>query len=253
MPLKNMEWLLERPIAHRGLHDGNIEIPENSLFAFRHAVEKGYPIELDVHLMADGNVAVFHDNQLDRMCGTDVRITDVDRNALAHYHLVHTAERIPLIEEVFELVAGKVPILIETKTSSKPGLLEARLYRKLQAYNGDYAVQSFNPFHMGWFAQHAPRITRGQLAGDSRSLKTPSPFKQAIRTFMVNRISRPHFIGYKAAGLPNKNVANQRRHGRPMLAWTVRSQEEYERLEGICDNIIFEGFIPRKALRPISG
>jgi glycerophosphoryl diester phosphodiesterase len=98
---------------------------------------------------------------------------------------------------------------------------------------------------MAWFAQHAPHIPRIQLASGFKSWRMSLLFKEALKLFMFNRLSKPHFIGYHAAALPNKSVSHQRSQGRPVLGWTVRSQEEYERLEGICDNIIFEGFIPQ--------
>ncbi len=60
--MKNIpEWLINLPVAHRGLHDNNINIPENSIAAFKKAIENGYAIELDIHSMADGGLAVFHD------------------------------------------------------------------------------------------------------------------------------------------------------------------------------------------------
>ena len=237
-------WLLERPIAHRGLHDGNVKIPENSLSAFNRALLAGYPIELDLHLLADGEVLVFHDRNLSRLCGLDRQVTTMTKDSIRSCRLLQTSERPPLIEEVFDLVRGAVPLLIELKSTSAPGLLEPRLYEKLRRYGGQYAVQSFNPFHMHWFARHAPAVARGQLAGN----RITDRISRLQWPALSNNWNDPHFVGYRAAGLPSRRVAAQRRKGLPVLAWTVRSQEECAQLKRYCDNIVFECFTPEEAI-----
>ena len=79
--------------AHRGLHDETK--PENSMAAFRAALEHGYGIELDIHLMKDGNLAVIHDCSLERVAGADVKITDLTAEDLPNYRLCGTDETIP--------------------------------------------------------------------------------------------------------------------------------------------------------------
>ena len=151
-------WLVETPIAHRGLHSKTV--PENSLLAFSKAIEKGYAIELDVHMLADGTIAVFHDASLARMTGNDGYIKYLNKNDLKALTLKGTKEHIPTLEEALKLIDGRVPVLIEIKNPYKVGKIEQAVIDTLKNYQGEYAVQSFNPYSMGYFKQHAPNIIR---------------------------------------------------------------------------------------------
>ena len=140
------EKLRGRYIAHRGLHDLAENTPENSLAAFRAAAEQGHMIENDIHLTADGEVVVFHDSLLKRMCGVDGRIEQMTLAGLKKCRLQGTDEQIPTLQECLEAVDGRVPLLIEFKcdrTTCKP-LCEAA-NKILSAYKGEYFVQSFYP------------------------------------------------------------------------------------------------------------
>ena len=101
--------------AHRGLHDNNHQIPENSLAAFQRAVDAGYGIELDVQLSADRTPVVFHDATLGRMCGINRRVNELTFAELRQLSLVNTKEHIPSFQEALALVNGKVPLLVELK------------------------------------------------------------------------------------------------------------------------------------------
>lgn len=238
-------WLVEIPIAHRGLHDKNT--PENSLAAFSKAIEKGFAIELDVQLLSDDTVVVFHDNSLSRMTGNDGYIKFLNKNDLKVLKLKGTKEHIPTFEEVLNLVDGKTPLLIEIKNSStKVGKLEQKVVDLLKNYNGEYAVQSFNPFSLQYFKNHAPNILRGQLSGSYKGEDFNGiPFYQKffLKRMALNKtISHPNFINYEANALPNRYVKKYKQI--PLLAWVVRSKEEYLRVVKHCDNIVFEDFIP---------
>ncbi|HIT62490.1 MAG TPA: glycerophosphodiester phosphodiesterase, partial [Candidatus Caccovivens faecavium] len=139
-------WLVETPIAHRGLHDK--VSPENSLSAFEKAVENGYAIELDVQLLADDTVVVFHDESLSRMTGNDGYIKFLNKEDLKVLKLGNSKEHIPTFEEVLKLVNGRTPLLIEIKNQFKVGKLEQKVIALLKDYKGEYAVQSFNPFSL---------------------------------------------------------------------------------------------------------
>ena len=156
--------LFTRPIAHRGLHDELT--PENSLSAFSRAVKAGFPIELDVRPIDDGSVVVFHDDGIKRMTNRDGYVCKLSKSDLAEIRLAGSDERIPYFSEVLELVDGRVPILIEIKNSNsnKSGELEQAVLDALRRYEGEYAVQSFNPYSMEFFKKNAPQIPRGQLS-----------------------------------------------------------------------------------------
>ncbi len=234
-------WLVETPIAHRGLHDKNT--PENSLSAFAKAVEKGYAIELDVQLLADGTVVVFHDDSLARMTGNDGYIKYLNKDDLKALKLKGSKETIPTFEEALKVIDGRVPVLIEIKNQYKVGKLEQEVIDILKNYQGEYAVQSFNPFSLGYLKEHAPNILRGQLSGTFKHSKLAWIKRFLLKRMRFNKkVSEPHFISYEASALPNRFVRKYKKL--PLLAWTVRSKEEYLKVVKYCDNIIFEKFDP---------
>lgn len=236
--------LAAKPIAHRGLHSGDEMTPENSLAAFRAAMELLLPFEFDVHLLADGGLAVFHDEDLERMTGKSGHITSLTTPQIRTLRLLESDHRVPLLEEVLEEVDGKVPILIEIKNHSLFELLARALSERLRGYRGPAAVESFNPFALKWFSKNHAEVLRGQLSGDFRNESLALYKKFLLRRLLLNRFSRPDFIAYDHRCLPFPAVGRARRRGLPVLAWTVRSPEERDRVVPFCDNIIFEGFQP---------
>lgn len=234
-------WLVETPIAHRGLHDKNT--PENSLSAFSAAKEKGYAIALEVQLLADNNVVVFSDESLARMTGNDGYIKYLNKEDLKALSLKGTKETIPTLEQVLKLVDGEVPLLIEVKNKYKVGKLEQAIIDTLKNYKGEYAVQSFNPYSLQYFRQHAPSILRGQMSSFFKGEKITWGRKFALKRMSLNKkVSQPHFISYEAAVLPNRFVKKYK--NLPLIAWTLKTKEEYHKIVKYCDNIIFEKFIP---------
>ena len=235
-------WLVEEYIAHRGLHDE--KAPENSLPAFENAIKKGYPIETDIHQISDGTLIVFHDSSLQRMCGIDGYVKNLKKEDLKKIHLAGTKETIPTLDEFLDCVNGRTPVLFEIKNQGKIGGLESALYNKLKDYKGEFAIQAFNPFVLEWFKNNAPEIIRGQLSGYFKGEKLGFFKKLFLKRMSLNKkVSQPHFISYEAKALPNRYVRKYREL--PLLAWTIRSQEEYMKAIKFCDNIIFEGFEPK--------
>ena len=169
--------------AHRGLHSEDKTVPENSLPAFRAAVEAGYGMELDIQLSKDGQVMVFHDDTLDRVCGVHGRVDAFTFDELRQMHLCGTQETLPLLTEVFEVVQGRQPMIIELKTGPRnnelceKGLAPMRDYQR--RYPGAaFCVESFDPRIVAWFRRNAPDIFRGQLADEPKSYENLSPFKR---------------------------------------------------------------------------
>ena len=235
-------WLVETPIAHRGLHDK--DHPENSLSAFGKAIDEGYPIELDVQMIADGTVVVFHDESLSRLTDNDGYIKFLNKSDLDILFLKDSKEKIPTLEEVLEFVDGKVPLLIEIKNQGKVGELEKKVIDLLKNYKGEFAVQSFNPYVLEYFSKHAPEIKRGQLAGFFKGEKLAYFKKFALKRMLLNKkISKPDFISYEAKRVPNRFIRKYKKL--PLLVWTVTSQSEYLKVVKYCDNVIFEGFEPK--------
>lgn len=235
-----MNWLTTLPIAHRGLHDH--QAPENSLSAVDQAIAGGFAIEIDVHLSADKQVVVFHDTTLLRMTGRTGRLADYKLAELERLQLLDSSCHIPSFAAVLARVQGQVPLLIEIKNKGEVGELEQAIAQQLDDYRGDFAVQSFNPYSIGWFAKHRPNWLRGQLSCDFRDEHDMAwPKKFLLRHLLMNRVSQPHFIGYDIRCLPAWAVTRARKSGVPVLAWTVNSTEKQQHANQFADNIIFEG------------
>ena len=183
--------------AHRGLHDNNHQIPENSLAAFQRAVDAGYGIELDVQLSADQIPVVFHDATLGRMCGIDRRVNELTFAELRQLSLVNTKEQIPSFQEALALVNGKVPLLVELKMEHLDFDIPRKADALLSEYSGDYCIESFHPAALYWYRKNRPQIFRGQLSTnfniENHSL---SPFQYLFGKMILNFISRPDFISY---------------------------------------------------------
>lgn len=235
-------WIVNNPIAHRGLHD--FEIPENSLLAFKNAADHGFAIELDVRIIDDHTIIVFHDEKLSRMTDRDGYVANLKASDLNDIKLMKSEHGIPTFERVLEEVNGKVPLLIEIKKAEQSFALEEALLQMLQSYRGDYAVESFDPFSMQYFYKNAPTIMRGQLASyfHHADFDASRRDKKRLKKLKYNDVSKPDFIAYKISNLPNKYVKNA---GLPVIAWTIRSELAAQKAREVCDNYIFEGFIPK--------
>lgn len=235
-------WLVETPIAHRGLHDK--DIPENSIAAFNNAIEHGYAIELDVQMLSDGTVVVFHDESLSRMTSNDGYLKFLTKQDLSMLKLAGTDQTIPTLSEVLEVIDGRTPVIIEIKNSLKTRELENKVIEILASYKGEVAIASFNPMVLAYFKQHAPSIPRGQLAGYLKNLKMKFLTRWGMKSMVLTKkLASADFIMYEAKTLPNRFVRKFKKL--PLLAWTVKSQEEYLRVVKYCDNVIFEGFEPK--------
>lgn len=224
-----LEELKHHRYAHRGLHNIQKGVPENSLLAFRLAVEQGYGIELDVHISKDGKLVVEHDDTLKRTCGAAIKIEDSLWEDLQKLRLEGTEERLPLLEEVLRLVDGKVPLLIEAKiVGGNWNTLCPAIQKALEQYTGPFCVESFEPRAIRWFRKNAPQIVRGQLAGDVRKEGSGvSPvINFVLKNLLVNVLSRPDFIAYNHQSHQNISFRLCRALYRaPVFFWTVRSVE----------------------------
>ena len=233
--------------AHRGYHN-KPTVPENSMAAFRAAVARGWGAELDVHLMQDGNLAVIHDSSLKRTAGADVCVEDLTKEDLARYTLEESTERIPLLEEVLALFAGKTPLIIELKPErGNHAALSAAVAAMLDGYQGDYCIESFDPRVVRWFRIHRPAVCRGQLAENSMGLKGEYPWLLRFVTtnHLENFLTLPDFIAYRYGDRKTlSNVLCRRLWRVQGVSWTLRTQQEYDTAvqEGWLP--IFENFIP---------
>ena len=241
-----MKELQQVRYAHRGLHNAQNGVPENSMPAFRRAVEQGYGIELDVHLSKDGKLVVEHDDTLRRTCGVDLRIEDTDWSTLQTLTLEGTDRRLPLLEEVFALVDGRVPLLIEAKiVGGNWNALGSALTAALERYRGPFCVESFEPRFLLWLRRHAPHIVRGQLAGNVRNENNRiSPvINFVLKNLLIHLLSRPDFVAYNYKTHRNLSFRICRLLYRPPLfLWTVKTPEGEAVANRLKATPIFEDF-----------
>ena len=214
--------------AHRGLHGNGV--PENSLWAFRRALDRGYGSELDVHLLKDGELAVIHDHSLKRTTSKDVNIEDLTLKELSDYRLEGTQEKVPTLKEVLELYNGKYPLIIELKsTKDNVDKLCLNTARLLKGYKGKYCIESFDPRCVKWFRKHSPQIIRGQLSQNYFKAKK-SEFSFLIKitmTFLLtNFLTKPDFVAYK---FEDRNCLSfkicTKLHKLQGVGWTIRGEE----------------------------
>ena len=235
--------------AHRGLHERNA-VPENSMAAFRRALNSCCGVELDVHLMADGNLAVIHDSSLLRTAGADVEIEDLTAADLKKFRLEGTEERIPLLGEVLALFEGRAPIIVELKAArGNHDALTAAAVKELDKYRVAYCIESFDPRCLLWLKKNRDEIVRGQLSekflrhGDGGG---QSPIVLwLLGNLLTNFMTRPDFIAYRFSDRKCLAVKLCRKLYRVQeFSWTITSHQAMKEAEGAGCSVIFEQFDP---------
>ncbi|NLJ97580.1 MAG: glycerophosphodiester phosphodiesterase [Clostridiales bacterium] len=237
--------------AHRGLHDNKSGAPENSLAAFRLAIEQGFGIELDVQITKDRVAVVHHDYDLIRSCGVDKKIADMEYEELKEYRLFQSEERIPTFSEVLDLVQEKVPLIVELKIPWKPDNTCIAVAKDLEEYKGVYCIESFNPFGLGWYKKHYPQVLRGQLSTDFNKEKIEGSKTQyfILKHLLFNFHTKPDFIAYQQKYKKGLSFSICRKlYKSKAVAWTIQSEQELLSCRGYFDLFIFEDFIPRKTI-----
>ena len=233
------KYFLETPIAHRGLHEGNID--ENSLSAYKKAIEKGYAIEIDVHLMKDGKLLIHHDGDIKRITGFDIKISDLVEEDLPKYPMLLSKETIPTLKEFLSLVNGQVPVLIELKIDGEfnPKICDVLLDNLRDYPNKDYiALQSFHPYAVKYLKENTDEYSVGQLA-----CRKYEGYSKIVEYLLSNlrlfKKSHADFISYDINGLPHRRVAKLHKKY-PLLCWTVDTYDKLKKSKDFADNIIFE-------------
>ena len=215
-------------------HQEEKGIVENTLKSFQRAIDFKYIIELDVHLLKDGEIIVFHDDNLKRMTGIDKAVNTCTLKEIKKYKL-KGIDNIPTLEEALNVIQGKVPIIIELKYDQKVGKLEQKLVEYLDHYQGIFAVKSFHPLIVRWFLKNRPHYIRGQLV--SQVHKTPKEW--IVWSMITNKITKPDFISCHYQILDKKRVKKFRQK-KPVLAWTIRNKKTYRQVISKADNFICE-------------
>ncbi|PSJ55890.1 glycerophosphodiester phosphodiesterase [Kumtagia ephedrae] len=236
--MTDLSWLTRRPVAHRGLHDMNDKVWENTLRAFARAIDKNYTIECDVHLTLDNEVVVFHDNDLRRLAGEEGYVWQKTAAEMGALSIGTTRDHAPTLQETLDFVAGRVPLVVELKgiPGHDAGLV-AKVGDLLKDYPGKVAIMSFDHWLIRNFSRHAPGIPGGLTAWGVANQEIEAHF-----SMLAHDIA---FVSYAFDHLPNRFVGFVREKlAMPVITWTVRDEAAAGHSFAHADQITFEGFEP---------
>jgi len=245
-----LEQFLGGQFAHRGLHDKENGVPENTLLAFQRAVEHGYGMEFDVRFTKDKQLVIMHDDSVERMTGVKALTSQTDLQQLMQLRVGGTDQRIPRFEQVLELVDGRTPLIVELKVCGDDfAQLGQAVCGMLDKYSGPYVIESFDPRLVHWLRKNRPDVVRGQLMEYYRrhgSKDFPAVLDFIIHSHIINCFGRPDFVAINHADRDTLPMRLSRRIFRtPEFDWTVRSQAEADASRADGSAYIFEGFIPK--------
>lgn len=245
--MADLDWLIARPLAHRGWHNPEIGLIENTPSAFVAAIDRGYGIECDLQVTLDGEAMVHHDATLGRLTDGEGWLAAKTAADLRLVRFRATNDRMMTLGELCELVAGRVPLVLELKSKFDGNRrLVMRIASVLTGYAGPAAVMSFDPRQVQALHELAPAVPRGIVAErDNRELDLGAMQRWALAHLLHASTSRPRFVAYNVKDLPTFATRLARSLFRcPLLAWTVRMPEDRVRAERYADQMIFEGFAP---------
>ena len=244
--MADLDWLVARPLAHRGLHDEQNGIIENTVSAFADAIAARYGIECDLQISGDGEAMVSHDDSLGRLTKGSGRLDTMTAAALKRVAFKGTSDRMITLGELCDFVAGRTALLIELKSPlAGDRRLAARAAQVLSGYRGEAAVMSFEPAQIVELRGIAPRLPRGMAVRKHAWRDVSAAPKRAMTAVAQGMAAGPQFIAYSVSNLPALLPRLARDlFGLPLLAWTVRSEDERRKAAHYADQMIFEGFRP---------
>lgn len=250
MKASKRKYRLAERYAHRGYHD-KPGIPENSMAAFRRAVEYGLPSELDVHLIADGSLVIFHDENLERQTGVKGSIESYDITNLRKLRLEGTDEVIPTFDEVLELYEDTgLPLLIELKcVKGNYRALVRAVADRLDRYKGEYVIESFDPRVLIEYRRLRPDVIRGQLSQNFFRSREGLPYYQVVllTNLMLNSLAKPDFIAYKFDDRNNRVLRSLiDRKGYGQVSWTIQNAEDFRTAVREGSVPVFEQITPEE-------
>lgn len=220
--MKNINFLKNRLIAHRGVH--NSRIVENTLPAFVKSVDKNYVIELDIHILKDNSIVVYHDYNLKKLTGVNKVIETLSYAQLSQIK-IKNKYTIPTLKQLLHIVNGKVPLLIEVKDMNNNSKFEEELVKILDNYKGKFAIQSMNPFVIDWFYKNKKDYIIGLIIFNELNYKLIKKYEKKV-----------DFLSVYKKQLPIKT-------NKLVIAWTIRNEKEYIKYKDLCDNLICENIL----------
>ena len=246
--MRDLKWLVTKPIAHRGLHNESKAIVENCESAFAAAIKHGYAIECDIELTKDGEAVVFHDDEIDRLMDGQGMVKTFTTKELKKKKYRQGKNQIQTLGELLEQVDGRTTLVIEIKSLWDEDMtLTHRALDLLADYQGPHALMSFDPHIITCVAERSPVTVRGITAD-----RVTDPYynmlslarRLEMQSFSHLPRSKPHFVSFDANGLPFAAVGEIRDRGHPVICWTIRSPEQAAQALRYADQITFENYHP---------
>jgi glycerophosphoryl diester phosphodiesterase len=237
--MKDTKWIIDGLFAHRGLH--NDVYPENTLGAFKHAVEKNYDVECDIQLTSDEKIVVFHDKNLKRLCGVDKIVEECTYEELQKCRINKTNETIPLLSDMFNVLPQNTKLLIEFKPTKRHEKIVSMFLEYMKGIPNIYAIHSFDPRIILDFKLQAPDVIRG-IISENFSLKEYGLKGKIAGNLLLNRKIKPDFINYGFKDLPRKQLDRLMKKGMIILSYTARSQSDLDFVRSKYHNAVFENF-----------
>lgn len=222
--MKDINFLKNKLFARRGLYD-NIRIYENTISAFSRALKYNFPIEMEVRLLSDGTIIVFHDDNAKRLLHIDDNIDNMTYDELCYL----SKYQIPKFEDVLNLIKGEVPILIELKTVTRKYLLENKICEYLDKYNGKFAVQSFYIKTVKWFYKNRKDYVVGYMIG----------WKNINKDIWFKKYD---FLNIKINSYKDKKI-RVLKENKVVLGWRVNTKEELSSSEHLYDGLIVDNLL----------
>lgn len=220
--MKDLEFLTENLIAHRGLHSK--DIIENTISSFIKAMELGYTIELDTHILKDNTIVIYHDYNLKRLTNVNNAIENLTYPQLSQIK-IKNKYNIPTLEKVMDIINGKVPLLIEIKTKKNNNQFLVELLELLSNYKGKVALQSINPQVIEWLYKHKVTYPIGLIILNELNYKLLRKYKKMV-----------DFLSVYKKHLPFKT-------NKIVIGWTIKTIKELNKYKPISDNLIVENII----------
>jgi glycerophosphoryl diester phosphodiesterase len=246
--VRALDWLVAKPIAHRGLHDEAKGLVENCESSFAAAIHNGFSIETDVELSKDGEAMIFHDDNVDRVLDAKGAVKSFTSAELKKMNYRQGRERIQTLGELVEQINGKTTLVVEIKSLWDDDFtLTDRALRVISGYNGPVCVMSFDPTLISRAAATYPDVVRGITADrviDPYYNMLPIAKRLSMQNYWHLPFSRPHFVSFDFSQLPFQPITQFRAAGHPILTWTIHSDEQAAVARRYCDQITFENFVP---------
>jgi glycerophosphoryl diester phosphodiesterase len=243
----SLGWLIDRPIAHRGLHNADDGIVENTSGAFARAMEHGYAIECDLQVSADGEAMVFHDNTLERLTQGKGSVNEMNFHDLQRVPLKRSRDHMHALAQLLAQVNDAVPLVIELKSRfDDSSILAKRTCEIMSGYHGRFCLMSFDPFMMNTIKRIAPHIPRGLVMDTFKPEDWPSLSLSQLEDLRDPRHILdvdPQFMSSALIMLDSDKVRAFRATGKPVICWTVTSASQAQECYKLCDQITFEGFL----------